>query len=191
MRTRSVEAPCLRADRDGPLRPELRAAAAGQGRPGDRRNAGACGAVSALWLPAHPHLPAAPGPSPGLAPGPPAVAAGRAAVATPSAAASGGDQSAPAVAGGQRQLRVGLRLRVRCLRQWPADQVSDNRRRVHPRVPGHRCGWLDPLAPGHRGAGPTHQHPRHTALPALGQRPGVRLRGRCSSGCSRKTSKPP
>ena len=74
----------------------------------------------------------------------------------------------------RRELRLGLRLRLRRLRQRPAAQVPDGRRRVHPRMPGHRRGRLDPLQARDRGALAPRQHARRAALPALGQRPGVR-----------------
>ena len=42
------------------------------------------------------------------------------------------------------------------------------------RMPGHRRGRLDPLQARDRGAVASHQHARSAALPALGQRAGVR-----------------
>lgn len=57
----SVAAPGLRAAGPGALHAELRAAHARQERARHGRHEGAVGAVLALWLPAHPRLPEAPG----------------------------------------------------------------------------------------------------------------------------------
>ena len=127
-------------------------------------DAGPVVAVPALRLPAHPHLPAAPRPSAGLAPHPPAVAPSGTAAAAPATAATDCCQSAATVASHGRQLRLGLRLRLRRLRQRPADQVPDHRRRVHPRVPGHRRGRLDPLPARDRRPGAADQRARRAAF---------------------------
>ena len=150
------------------------------------------GAVSALWLPAHPHLPAAPGLSPGLAPGPPAMAAGRAAVATPSAAASRGDQFGPwplPAASANFVLAYDFVFdacandqQIKCL------TIVDEYTRECLAIDVVR---LDPLSPGHRGAGPTHQHSRHIRAACARTTARSSSRGRSSSGCNRHTSKLP
>jgi transposase InsO family protein len=72
----------------------------------------------------------------------------------------------------------------------PADQAPDRGGRVHPRVPGHRPGRLDPRQAGDRGHEPSGQRARARRCSC------VRTRARSSSAApsssgSRKAASPP
>ena len=78
--------------------------------------------------------------------------------------------TAPAVAADRPAPRVGVRLRVRYLRD-PADaQMPDDCRRVDARMPGDRRGRRHPRRSGDRGARAARQRARRAAGPAVGPR---------------------
>ena len=145
-----VATTCLWAARRCAFDGGVSTAAAGEGRAGTGGDASTVGAVSALWLPPHSHLPATGRSCDGHQSRASSVAPGWPWLAPQTTAASGCRQPASAVAAAGRQSRLGLRLRVRLLRQRPAAQVPDGGRRIHPRVPGDRRGRQHPLDAGHR-----------------------------------------
>ena len=63
---------------------------------------------------------------------------------------------------------------VRRLRQWPAVEVPDRHRRIHPGGFGDRRRRLDPLQTPHSGTGAPDLRPRRPALSAFKQWLGVR-----------------
>src|SRR5690606_18204446 len=135
---RPLATPVLRADRDTKIGADLRAPDAEEGRPRAASDETPGRAVSALRLPAHPDLPAPRRSRDELGASPSALAAGGAAVAEEAFSQAGSDLT-PTTAGTDRsQQRLGLRLRLRRLRQRATDQVPDGDRRVHPGVPGNR-----------------------------------------------------
>jgi len=128
LRARHPEATRLRADRHGSLNPVLRAAATGEGCSGDCDHETALIAVSTLRLPPDSDLSPPRGLGHERLASRTPVAQGRTAAATPTTTAAYCDIPAPALATTSGQSRLGLRLRVRCLRQRAADQVLDGRR---------------------------------------------------------------
>ena len=88
-----------------------------------------------------------------------------------------------------REPRVGLRLRVRHLRQRAAAEVPDGHRRMDAGMPGHRRGRRHPVRPRHRGPGAARERARRAALSALGQRTGVRRRADPAVAARRRTSR--
>jgi hypothetical protein len=123
------------------------------------------------------HLPRAPGPCARHRPDVPTVATGRAPGAEEAAAQTRGHQSTAAASADGDQSRLGVRLRVRHVREWPDAEVPHDHRRIHPRVPRDRCRRRDSVRARHRGAHAARERPRRAALSALGQRPRVRGAG--------------
>jgi len=76
------------------------------------------------------------------------------------------DITAASSAGDHREPSMGLRLRLRCLRQRADAQMPDRDRRIHPRMPGDRRRG-QPLGPCHRCTHAADQRTWRTSLPAL------------------------
>src|SRR5262249_46793273 len=96
------------------------------------------GQISPLRLPADSHLPPTRRPRDEPRPGASPLAPGGAAGAAASAASTRRGEPTAAAAVDDAESRVGVRLRVRHLRQRPDAQVLDDHRRMDPRVPGDR-----------------------------------------------------
>ena len=71
------------------------------------------------------------------------------AIAAAASTAADRDVTAASIAGKRSESGVGVRLRSRCLRQRAEAQMSHHHRRVHARVPRHRCRRQHPLRPRH------------------------------------------
>ena len=69
------------------------------------------------------------------------------------------------------QSRVGVRLRVRHLRERTAAEVSHRHRRIHAGMSGDRCRRRHSVRPRHRGPGAARQRPRRAAVPAVDNGP--------------------
>ena len=190
MRTRPVEAACLRAARSGSVSIGLpfgarraRCAVAGSDEtPG-------C-TVSALRLSADSDLPSSRGPSHEPSPCPSSLASGGSAASSPTPTSSGSAFAASSAAGLRRQPRLGLRLRVRHLRQWPEPEVPHRDRRIHPRGTRDRCRRQHPLRSRDRGADPPRSaNVAHRASCARTTARSSSAR-RSSSGSSSPASRP-
>src|SRR5690348_18144054 len=72
------------------------------------------------------------------------------AIAAAPAPATNSDITASSSAGDHREPSMGLRLRLRCLRQRADAQMPDRDRRIHPRMPGDRRRGQHSLGPCHR-----------------------------------------
>ena len=143
--------------------------------PRDRADEGAVGAVSALRLSAHPHLPRTRWPPHEPSPGASAVAGRRA--ASPAQAAEEAGRRRPSATASPVRAEPGvvLRLRLRLLRQRSAAQVPDRDGRVHQGGLGDRCRRPHPLCPRHRGAVAPGERARRPEFPAQRQRAGIRI----------------
>jgi len=170
VRARPLEAARLRADGDCPFGAGLLLGAcrARSTDVGGDETAG--GTVPALRLSSHPGVSSTGGSSHEPTSRSPPLAPGRPAASSPTTAAARGGKPTTPASGNRAESCVGLRLRVRCLRQRSAAEVPDGDRRVHPGVPGHRRRRLDPFRARDRGACAPDQRARRPALPALGQR---------------------
>ena len=92
-------------------------------------------------------------------------------------------------AGDRTQSRVGVRLRLRYLREWPEPEVPHDHRRMDARVPGDRCSRRHPLGTRHRGPRAARERAWGPALPAVGQRTRIRGAVRFCAGSRRRRSR--
>jgi len=147
----------------------------GQGRARGRADARAFGTLSALGLPAHSHLVRARRDAD--EPGTRASTVEECGASSPEETAPKAPcgLSAPTSPGHRTQSSLGLRLRVRCVRQRAEAQVPHRGRRVDARIARHRRRGESSLTACHRSARPARRRARSTPDAALGQRTGVRV----------------
>ncbi len=155
--SRALLSAVVQAVARGALDPGLHLEEGAPGRADPRPDAGALGAVPEVRLPTRADLPRAtrledePGASV------PALAPRWAAGAPETASAARGCQPAAPLARHRAESGLGIRLRLRRLRQRTAAQVPDHHRRVESGVPRHRRGGEYPFRPCPRGAQPARE----------------------------------
>ena len=118
----------------GPSRtvcPALSIAEGGQERGGDRTDAGAFGAVSALWLPARAHFSGSRRLRDEPWPGASVVACGKTPGAAQAPTKAYCELATTTTDAGRAEPGMGFRLRVRCLCGRPPAQVPDGGGRIH------------------------------------------------------------
>src|SRR5262249_47750767 len=98
-----------------------------------------------------------------------------AAGASEKTAASDRDGKASSAGSERSESGLGVRFRVRRVREWTDPEVPDGPGRVHARVPGDRCRWKHPFEPRDRGAVEAGERTRYTSIPPIRQRLGVHL----------------
>lgn len=126
--TGPVGATCVRADVGRPIGAALRINAGRAGRAGAGSDEHSVGAISALWLPPHPDLSGAARSPDERRPGLAAVASCRVAGAAQATPSTRVGPTPSAAAGDGGTTRLGVRLRIRRVRQRPAVEVSDGDR---------------------------------------------------------------
>ena len=137
---------------------------------GDRIDEVVVVAVSAVRLSTNSDLSATSRPYPWRSSYLPALAASRPAAAQEAPETTTDGESCSSQRATGCQPRLGLRLRLRRLRQWTADQVLDRCRRIHPRSLGDRCRQDHPIRSRHRRLGQADHDPRSASLPEIRQR---------------------
>ena len=138
--TRSVGSPRVRLALRRTVHAGLPVAAGRPGCPGAGRDASSGGAVSAVRLSPDSDFPKTRRAHDEHGPDPSPLAPGGVAGASAAAAAPGRPEPAPPGARHCGQSRLGVRLRVRHLREWADAQVPHRRRRMDPRVTRDRRG---------------------------------------------------
>ena len=118
----------MRADVGCPIGAALRIDAGRAGRAGAGSDEHPVGAISALWLPPYSDLSGAAGSPDERRPGLAAVASCRVAGAAQATSSTRVGPSPSAAASDDGTTRLGVRLRIRRVRQRPAAEVSDGDR---------------------------------------------------------------